>query len=399
MKKLISILVLGLLFSGVASAKTIELDQGIKINIPKGYEYLQFNQLDYMRKNSEGLGMSKSKIDELVKNTKVFFGMNGSETSTIIGKKGYAKGYGSLTAHTLSGNAMESWDGLYEFGKKCGNKKTEKSKTKCMIKFFNMDPMFQIDVGNGTSEFLKEAALALDGISIDDRKDIEDFNKSSFNKIKERFSKIHQSEINIKVVKIKNKIWGFETLGEDITAGITTKKIGYTLIHNEHPFVITGFCFSKASCKNIKKMNNDIIEPYLSMNLQNKKTVSNNYVDSNSSIEVTDNSNSNAKIAKKYSLKGERPLALSWDGYSDLIAGKVKFNEADSKGSVNFVLPNNDGTCEGSYNLQQQGKGTWQISCTNNMGTAGTINWVKNGSVTGTGRDYKDKKVKFTISQ
>ena len=75
----------------------------------------------------------------------------------------------------------------------------------------------------------------------------------------------------------------------------------------------------------------------------------------------------NAKIAKKYSLKGERPLALSWNGYSDLIAGKVKFNEADSKGSVNFVLPNNDGTCEGSYNLQQQGKGTWQISCTNNM--------------------------------
>ena len=108
---------------------------------------------------------------------------------------------------------------------------------------------------------------------------------------------------------------------------------------------------------------------------------------------------SNNKIAKKYSLKGERPLALSWDGYSDLIAGKVKFNEADSKGSVNFVLPNNDGTCEGSYNLQQQGKGTWQISCTNNMGAAGTINWVKNGSVTGTGRDYKDKKVKFTISQ
>tara|TARA_B100000686_G_C16670619_1_gene906225 strand:+ start:244 stop:1029 length:786 start_codon:yes stop_codon:yes gene_type:complete len=105
------------------------------------------------------------------------------------------------------------------------------------------------------------------------------------------------------------------------------------------------------------------------------------------------------KTAKKYSLSGERSLALSWDGYSNLIAGTVKFDEADYKGTLNLSLPNNDGSCAGSYSLQSDGKGTWQISCTNNMGAAGTLKWIKDGGVTGTGRDHKDKKVKFTVSK
>ena len=49
--------------------------------------------------------------------------------------------------------------------------------------------------------------------------------------------------------------------------------------------------------------------------------------------------------------------------------------------------------------MQEGGKGTWQISCTNNMGAAGTLKWIKDGGVTGSGRDYNDKKVKFTVSK
>ena len=105
------------------------------------------------------------------------------------------------------------------------------------------------------------------------------------------------------------------------------------------------------------------------------------------------------KIVKKYSLEGKRSIALSRDGYSDLIAGTVEFDEADYKGILNLSLPNNDGTCEGSYSLQSDSKGTWQISCSNNMGAAGTLKWIEDGSVTGTGRDHNDKKVKFTISK
>ena len=105
------------------------------------------------------------------------------------------------------------------------------------------------------------------------------------------------------------------------------------------------------------------------------------------------------KIVKKYELKGERSIALSWEGYKDLIAGTVKFDEIDYKGTLELPLPNNDGSCDGTYSLQEGGKGTWQIACTNNMGAAGTLKWVKDGGVTGIGRDHNDKKVKFTVSK
>tara|TARA_B100001093_G_scaffold63994_1_gene53894 strand:+ start:1295 stop:2119 length:825 start_codon:yes stop_codon:yes gene_type:complete len=105
------------------------------------------------------------------------------------------------------------------------------------------------------------------------------------------------------------------------------------------------------------------------------------------------------KIVKKYELKGERSIALSWDGYDDLIAGTVDFDEIDYNGTLNIPLPNNDGTCTGTYSLQESGKGTWQISCTNNMGAAGTLKWSENGSVTGSGIDHNNKTVKFTVSK
>jgi hypothetical protein len=105
------------------------------------------------------------------------------------------------------------------------------------------------------------------------------------------------------------------------------------------------------------------------------------------------------KVVKKYELKGERSIALSWDGYEDLIAGTVEFDEADYKGTLNIPLPNNDGNCDGSYSLQEGGKGTWQIACSNTMGAAGTLKWTEKGGVTGKGRDHNDKKVKFTVSK
>ena len=104
------------------------------------------------------------------------------------------------------------------------------------------------------------------------------------------------------------------------------------------------------------------------------------------------------KTTKKYQAKGERSIALSWEGYDDLIAGKINFNEKDYKGTLSLSLPNNDGECEGSYILQTNGTGTWQLSCSNNMGAAGTLKWIPDKSVTGIGRDYNDKKVKFTVS-
>ena len=115
----------------------------------------------------------------------------------------------------------------------------------------------------------------------------------------------------------------------------------------------------------------------------------------------TDKKKKEKKTEKKVTSKtisGERALALTWEGYEDLIAGTIKFSENNNKGNIKLTLPNNDGSCEGSYSLQDDGKGTWQISCTNDMGAAGTLKWSDSGT-TGTGIDYKNKKVKFTVAK
>ncbi len=121
--------------------------------------------------------------------------------------------------------------------------------------------------------------------------------------------------------------------------------------------------------------------------------------DSSSNSSTTKKTTETKKTVKKYDLKGDRALALSWEGYDELIAGTLKFDEKNYKGNINLSLPNNDGTCEGNYILQNNGKGTWNLSCSNNMGGAGTLKWKKEGAVTGVGRDFNDKKIKFTVSK
>ncbi len=98
--------------------------------------------------------------------------------------------------------------------------------------------------------------------------------------------------------------------------------------------------------------------------------------------------------ASKFSKK----MSAQEKGYSDLIAGIIDFDEKNYKGNINLDLPNNDGSCEGNYMLQKGGKGTWQLSCSNDMGASGTLKWIKDGSVTGKGLDFNDNKVTFTVS-
>jgi hypothetical protein len=119
---------------------------------------------------------------------------------------------------------------------------------------------------------------------------------------------------------------------------------------------------------------------------------------SNTNTKKVEKKKETKKVAKKYNLEGDRSIALSWEGYSSLIAGSVIFNERDYKGTLSLSLPNGDGKCNGSYLLQKNGKGTWQIGCTNNMGAAGTLKWNEVNGVTGSGMDYNDKKVKFTVA-
>ena len=274
LKVVVKFIIIYSILINVLFAETIELDQGIKINIPKGYEYLQFNQLELMKLNFEMMEVPKDKSDEMLDQLKSIYGEDISATSTIIGKKGYAKGYGDMINHELSGNT-DFWTGWETYEEKCGNKDiTDKKTMKCLIKFFKMDPLIQIDIGNNTTEFLKELSIEMDNNKIDNT------NKPP-EKVKNVFSKLYQNEMNVKLVKLKNNQSAIELLGEDTVMGFKSKRIGYMFLHNERAFIIQGFCMSQATCKNIKKLNNKILEPYLSMNLMNKRTVNNISKDDN----------------------------------------------------------------------------------------------------------------------
>jgi len=98
-------------------------------------------------------------------------------------------------------------------------------------------------------------------------------------------------------------------------------------------------------------------------------------------------------------IEGERSFAMSWQGYDDLILGKIKFSEKDLMGKLEFSLPNNDGICIGTYVLSKT-KGTWSIFCeSKDINASGILKWNnKDGSVNGNGKDNKGKKIKFKVA-
>ena len=262
MKKFLGIVVLGLLWCNVGLAEILELDHGIKINIPKNYEYAQFDQEEFQRANLQD-HLSKKELDDTIKETHTLLGMIGTETSTLIGKKGFKDGYADLYEHIVKKKEnAESWPGLSNISNKCGRKKTEKSQMKCLVKVMNLDPTIQIDIGNGTNEDLKELSAILQEVE-KNPKDLKKLNKSS-ETVKNYFGSQYQNEINLKITHIDNKQWGFAITGKDNLFGMKAKRLGYAMIYNDHIFSIQAFCISQTNCKKIKKINIEILQPYLS---------------------------------------------------------------------------------------------------------------------------------------
>tara|TARA_B100000989_G_C19436878_1_gene425523 strand:- start:47 stop:856 length:810 start_codon:yes stop_codon:yes gene_type:complete len=240
MKKVLGIVILGLLWCNITFAKIIELDQGVKIKIPDGYEYVQFKRLEFMRAKAGEWGeLSKSQFDKFIDEQQTLLGMNGTETSTIIVRKEYKDSYIDFINHVSTGKSWKGWPGMRKIANKCANKKSQKSVVKCIVDTLKMDPIIQINLANDIS---KDPVL--------------------MPALKE-FGKIENS-------------------GEDRIMGIGFKKTSYFFLHNENIFLIEGSCMSKKNCKNIKNLKNKIIEPFLSMKSKKEKKPEN--VDNNDLI-------------------------------------------------------------------------------------------------------------------
>ena len=93
-----------------------------------------------------------------------------------------------------------------------------------------------------------------------------------------------------------------------------------------------------------------------------------------------------------------RPIAVSWEGYTELFSGTIEETGGGVQGKVNVMLPNNDGQCTGAYQATSKTQGTWNISCTNDLVASGTFTAFGDGKgASGTGTDKQGRKVTYTV--
>ena len=90
-----------------------------------------------------------------------------------------------------------------------------------------------------------------------------------------------------------------------------------------------------------------------------------------------------------------RPIAVKWQGRPAMIAGTVELVQGQDAGSMTMSLPNNEGTCSGSYETQKR---SWKVACTNGASASGTFTPLGSGQGSkGTGKDNLGNSISFTI--
>ena len=216
----------------------------------------------------------------------------------------------------------------------------------------------------------------------------------------------------------------FKELGSSIRATkiISNKKLNRNSLGYEIFGKFSDNNFTKENTYNLIKIGDTYAftrkEYYWSPNSQSQNKKNYEYESSGRCIKIKENEfkkekiikvvkKEEQKITKKKNIsqnsskliEGERSFAMSWQGYDDLILGKIKFSEKDLMGKLEFSLPNNDGTCIGTYVLSKT-KGTWSIFCeSKDVNASGILQWNNNdGSVNGNGKDNKGKKIKFKVA-
>ncbi len=94
----------------------------------------------------------------------------------------------------------------------------------------------------------------------------------------------------------------------------------------------------------------------------------------------------------------KRPIAVEWDGYTSLFAGYIEFPDTGRDGRISATLPDNEGTCSGTYHYDADRHGTWSITCTNGLAASGDVqSYGKGQGASGEGVDARGNKVRFTI--
>ena len=254
MKKLLGIVVLGLLWCNISFAETVELEQGIKLNIPKGYAHTELNYKDYYYENTKDV-LSDKEREEIYEN----LGITGMEKMLLIGKDA-DYGIVNFYQHTyVDGKKPEEWRGLIEVDKKCGSKNSEKAFMKCFAKLLS-DPTITAVVSGAGSPLIDELSEIIQEIKNDPnlQKDL---------KLPEKFKEnlgLLEMEGTAKMVHLDKKKWSGVVNAKTPIMGMKMKATSYLLPHNNHIFAIATSCISKKNCKDVDKKVIEILQPYLS---------------------------------------------------------------------------------------------------------------------------------------
>lgn len=93
-----------------------------------------------------------------------------------------------------------------------------------------------------------------------------------------------------------------------------------------------------------------------------------------------------------------RPIAIRWQGISDLVAGEISFRENNRSGKMKATIPGSGDACEGTYQLGAGQTGSWAMACTNALTAAGTFTAFGAGKgSSGSGTDSRGNAINFTI--
>ena len=96
-----------------------------------------------------------------------------------------------------------------------------------------------------------------------------------------------------------------------------------------------------------------------------------------------------------------RPIAVEWEGYTNLAAGRVDAATVQGHGTMVVTLPASGVRCDGEYQLAHAAPtpGTWSVKCSDGNSALGTMQAHGAGKgASGTGTDSKGRTVRFVVA-
>lgn len=94
-----------------------------------------------------------------------------------------------------------------------------------------------------------------------------------------------------------------------------------------------------------------------------------------------------------------QPIAVRWDGMTQVLAGKIEMTQAeDRSGTVSFTSPSGDPSCKGTIQFAGKSNGTWTVGCTNGNAASGKLAPIEAGKQSlGEGTDSRGRKVLINV--